>query len=86
MEGMLKEILKKLDTLQEDISELKDTVIRVEDRQNTVLEQVANLTEFHTEASDKLDKLTKDVEFVVHKGNETEKEVFFLKKKLLSNW
>lgn len=51
MEKMLKQILKKLDTLQSDVAELKASNNRIEKRQEAIFEQTAGLTEFQTETS-----------------------------------
>jgi chromosome segregation ATPase len=69
--------------MKQDISDLKAKTDRIEECQKMIFNEVGGLMEFRTEAIQKIDKLTENIEFLSHKGNETEKEVFFLKRKLL---
>lgn len=75
MEELLKQIISKLDILQADVSDIKTQI-------KSVVDQTADLTEFRTNTTDKLDKIIDDLDFLAHKEQQTEKEVFTIKKKL----
>lgn len=75
IETLLQQILDSQKQMQSDISEIKGKV-------NAVYDQTADLTEFKTSISDKLDKISEDIEYLTHKEHQTEKEVYSIKKKL----
>lgn len=108
MEKVLEQILAKLETMSEDITELKGTnneltgtvnelkgnlggltgtvnelnatVTRIEVKQDVIYNHTANLNEYHTVTNQKLDNIESRLLFNTHKINETELELFKLKK------
>lgn len=108
IEKVLEQILAKLETMSEDITELKGTnneltgtvnelkgnlggltgtvnelnatVTRIEVKQDVIYNHTANLNEYHTATNQKLDNIESRLLFNTHKINETELELFKLKK------
>lgn len=90
MEQLLKQILSKLDTLEIDITsikqnvnELKSDVSELKEGQNEIKDMFRNLEAVnatrHTDIYDSILGLTKDLKFVKHKLHETEEDVFDIK-------
>ncbi|WP_321833442.1 hypothetical protein [Clostridium butyricum] len=72
IESLLLQILKNQESMQSDITEIKNKI-------DSVYEQTANLTEFRTETTDNFNSIAKDVKFIKHKLHETEEDVFDIK-------
>ena len=80
----LKQEIEQVQTsLKQDIKELDTKVDRIEKRQEAIFEEVGGLMEFRTDITQKIKDLAQNIEYVQHKNNETEKEVLFLKRKIL---
>jgi chromosome segregation ATPase len=76
-------------SLKSDVKDLKESQQRMEsqmDRLETKVDlvqtQTAELTEFKTDTTEKLDRLIVDVEFIKHKEHLNEEELFKLKTNL----
>ena len=63
MENKINSMETKINFIESDIKELKDGQERIEEKIETIYDQTANLTEFKTEVNIKLDELC-DVENV----------------------
>ncbi|MGM9977897.1 MAG: hypothetical protein ACI33J_03780 [Clostridium sp.] len=63
MENKINSMETKINFIESDIKELKDGQERIEEKIETIYDQTANLTEFKTEVNMKLDELC-DVENV----------------------
>ncbi|MDU1601937.1 MULTISPECIES: hypothetical protein [Clostridium] len=72
IESLLLQILKNQESMQSDITEIKNKI-------DSVYDQTADLTEFRTETKDNFNSITKDVKFIKHKLHETEEDVFDIK-------
>lgn len=72
IESLLLQILKNQESMQSDITEIKNKIY-------SVYEQTADLTEFRTETKDNFNSIVKDVKFIKHKLHETEEDVFDIK-------
>lgn len=72
IESLLLQILKNQESMQSDITEIKNKI-------DSVYEQTADLTEFRTETKDNFNSIAKDVKFIKHKLHETEEDVFDIK-------
>lgn len=70
---------ERFDRIEQTTSERFD---RIEKKLDVIAAQTAELTEFKTDASQKLDRLISDVEFVKHKEHLNEEELFKLKTNL----
>jgi chromosome segregation ATPase len=76
-------------SLKSDVKDLKESQQRMESRMDRfetkvdlVQTQTAELTEFKTDTTEKLDRLIVDVEFIKHKEHLNEEELFKLKTNL----
>jgi hypothetical protein len=78
-EGQVK-LLERQSVLEEGLSKLSEGQVRIEKRLNVVYEQTAMPTEFRTETNNKLTEISNTIDFLLHKGCLTEKEIFVLKK------
>ena len=72
---ILQRLESKIDDNSKDIKEIKNKV-------DAVYDQTAKTCEDVTSLNLKLDDLKEDIEFLTHKENQTEKEVYSIKKKL----
>ncbi|WP_069997793.1 hypothetical protein [Cellulosilyticum sp. I15G10I2] len=68
MEQILNEILKKLDTLQNDVTslkqgqdEIKKEVVEINRKTTVIFDQTANLTEFTTSSTEALKRIEKEL-------------------------
>lgn len=93
MEESLKMILNRLDTLQTDINGLKAEMSGVktelaefkeETRQNFAhLTKQVDLTATHVfKHTEKLEKISADIEYLGHRDLETQKELYYLKQEI----
>lgn len=73
-------IKDKLDTIEKELSEVKETTSRIELKQNVIYEQTGKLSEYHTENKDAMRDIKDRLNFNTYKLTETELELFKLKK------
>lgn len=79
----LKELKENQNFMQKQMNELQANVLEIKSKVTAINEQTANLTEFQTNINIKLDKIENELDFLIHKELQTEKEVFYIKKKLI---
>ncbi|CAI3543063.1 MULTISPECIES: hypothetical protein [Clostridium] len=72
IESLLLQIIKTQESIQSDVTEIKNKI-------NSVYDQTADLTEFRTQTKDNFNSILKDVKFIKHKLHETEEDVFDIK-------
>lgn len=89
IESLLQQILENQIKMQMDIAGIKSSQDHIEKKLNIVVDQVAGLTEFKEETTEKLermetklDQVVKDVEFQKYKEYQNEQDIFLLKKRL----
>lgn len=73
MDNELINVLKKV--IKDEIKPIKDEIKTINYKLETVLEQTAGLSEFRTEVTGKLDKLTKEVKELRTDVNNANKEI-----------
>ncbi|MFZ5945124.1 MAG: hypothetical protein ACOYVD_13560 [Bacillota bacterium] len=71
-----------VNTLKTDVSDLKVITKRLEERQEMIYKEVGGLLEFRAGVNEKFDKLTETIDYLKHKGSETEQQLFIIKRKL----
>ena len=79
LEKLLQQILDEIRGLKEGQNRSELGQNRLEEKLNLVNEQTANLTEFRNETRQNFSDIKDTLKFLLHKGIETEKEVFALK-------
>lgn len=79
MEDLIKQIINKLDSLDNKISNIETGQIRIEKKLEAIYDHTADLTEFRTSTNDNLNEIKKDVSFVKHKLHQNEEEIFDIK-------
>lgn len=76
---MDKEILEILKSIQENINDLKQGQERIEKKLDGVVEQTANLVEFRTEITNKVDEIREDLSTVELVTAKNYKDIVHLK-------
>ena len=79
----LKELKENQNFMQKQMNELQANVLEIKSKVTAINEQTANLTEFQTNINIKLDKIENDLDDLTHNELQTEKELFYIKKKLI---
>ena len=74
-------VLKKLDTIDNGLIDLKKDLNEIKVKMDAVIEQTAVLTEFKTETEQQFGEIKDTLHFVLHKEIVTEKELYLLKMK-----
>ncbi|MBT9147162.1 MAG: hypothetical protein DDT32_00914 [Syntrophomonadaceae bacterium] len=64
----------------QQLKSLSEGQERIEKKLHAVYEQTAMLSEFRTETNNKLNDISNTADFLMHKGSQTEKEIFAIKK------
>lgn len=83
LEDRMTGLEQRMDSLERGQEEIKSRLDKLELRTELIYNQTASLTEFRVETSKKLDVIQKDVEFLSHRGWQTEKELYTIKQSLL---
>lgn len=73
-------VIKAIDNLTKDVSDLKEGQLRIEDKLNDL--EGTNAAN-HIATNSKLIKISEDLDFLTHKEFQTEKEMYHLKQKLI---
>ena len=73
---------KKVNENNVRLDKLNITVDRIDNRQKGIFEQTAGLLEFRTIVNDKLNNLSEDIDYLKHKEQQNERDIFTLKKKV----
>lgn len=76
MEQILNQILSKLNNIEKNQESMQSDLADIKNKINSVYDQTADLTEFRTETTDKLNIVSQDIKFVKHKIQETEEDMF----------
>ncbi len=76
------ELKVKVDGNTAKLDKLNTTVDRIDNRQKGIFEQTAGLLEFRTIVNDKLNNLSEDIDYLKHKEQQNERDIFTLKKKI----
>ena len=65
--------------MQSDIAEIKIDLKAVNEKVTAINDQTADLTEFRTDITIRLDNAAKDIKFIKHKITDNEQEIFDIK-------
>ncbi|MBS6501615.1 hypothetical protein PMY38_10025 [Clostridium tertium] len=82
IESLLSQILETQKTMLETQNSMQLDITEIKDKVNSVYDQTAELTEFRTETKDQLNTINDDIKFIKHKLHENEEEVFRIKNHL----
>lgn len=89
MEKILNEILNKLSGMESDVKDIKvnqltmqSDITEIKEKVNLVYNQTATTCEDVTTLNGKFDDLKDDIDYLTHKENQTERDVYTIKKKL----
>ena len=66
--------------LKSNVADLKNDAIDLKTGQTSMTEQIAELLEFKTEASQKFDQIIDDLDYLKHKEAQNEADIFKLKR------
>ncbi|MCM8710499.1 hypothetical protein M2651_05600 [Clostridium sp. SYSU_GA19001] len=80
--GHLEQIKSDVETLKSNQTDTNQRLSNIETKLNSVYNQTAKTCEDITLLNQKFDDLKDDIDFLTHKENQTEKEVYSIKKKL----
>ncbi|QUH26142.1 hypothetical protein [Serpentinicella alkaliphila] len=79
MEELLKQIIDKLNTLDDKITNIESGQTRIEKKLDVIYDHTADLTEFRASTNGYLSEISKDVGFIKHKLHQNEEEIFDIK-------
>lgn len=86
MEQILNQILEKLNSMESDIKELRTDVKGLNSKVDGIKDQLtefeAKAATYHVETLNNFNEVNENIDFLTHKENQTEKEVYSIKKKL----
>ncbi|WZL73689.1 hypothetical protein QBE52_02835 [Clostridiaceae bacterium 35-E11] len=71
-----------LQQILDELKELKEGQDRIEKKLHSVYDDTAKVTENITEINIKMENISDDMEFIKHKEQQTEQDLFKLKKNL----
>ena len=79
MEELLKQIIDKLNTLDDKITNIEFGQSRIEKKLDIINDHTADLTEFRASTNGYLSEISKDVSFIKNKLHQNEEEIFDIK-------
>jgi peptidoglycan hydrolase CwlO-like protein len=82
MTGFKQEMTEFKQETKEHFEQIGKRLDRLEQKQDIANDQIAELLEFKTDATPKLDSLLNEVKFLKHKEFQHEEDIFFLKNHL----
>lgn len=79
MEELLKQIIGKLNSLDDKITNIESGQTRIEKKLDAIYDHTVDLTEFRTSTNKYLSEISKDVSFIKHKLHQNEEKFLILK-------
>lgn len=86
MEQVLNEILNELKEIKQTQVETNTRLDKLETKVDSIKDQLtefeAKTANYHIETTNSFNEVTESIDFLTHKENQTEKDVYTIKKKL----
>lgn len=79
---LLQQLNNKIENMDKKIDSHTESLNEINRKLDSIYDQTADLTEFRTEMIDKTNEIVNDTQFIKHKLNRTEEDVFSIQNHL----